>query len=58
MDMWPLPKGPFLPNEEELRHVLDHYVADQDIRSKEVEYEEYQREEVLEAYRIFLDSNK
>lgn len=51
MDTWPL------PNEEALRHILDHYIADQDIRSKENEYEEFQKQEVLKVYKEFLDSN-
>lgn len=57
MSEWPFPKGPFLDDEEDLRHVLDHYVADEDIRSEDVEYNNNQRQEVLGAYQKFLNSN-
>lgn len=60
---WPMPKGPFLPGEENLNHALYHYAADADIREKDAAedpsdttYEEYQINEIrkwlAELYKV------
>jgi hypothetical protein len=57
MKTWPFPKGPFLSEEENLRHVLDHFAADEDIRAKSDEYARRQIEEVRHQLDKFMKSN-
>lgn len=55
---WPFQNGPFLEGEEDLIHILSHYATDSDIRAKDKEYENSQKQEVLRIYNDFQVANK
>ncbi|HRK08580.1 MAG TPA: hypothetical protein PLZ57_12485 [Pseudobdellovibrionaceae bacterium] len=57
LNEWPDPHGPFLPGEEDLRHILDHFVTDADIRSRDPGYAKWQEGEVKAKLKVFFTQN-
>ena len=54
VNKWPNEKSKLDPLEEDILHELDHYIADQDIHYKDVEYKKIQLDRIKDAYNIIL----
>lgn len=54
---WSDAKGPFLKYEEELRHLIEHYLSDQDIHEEDHDYRATQLEKIDKIYHLLLDRN-